>query len=728
MPHFSVNSLFLRTIKACSLNWIELNLFQESRPRLALMINLLCKRNTLRTGPVALTKAGLPFSERKSNALSIYSLACPSSCFLKTPVRIYSFTEHHKFSLRSVTENTTGISLAPADSEKTFSQIDQWLTQCIQQHTLCRINISNIDATHSQPRTQSLVRFIELNPSTEPPTLRLVELSDELPRYLTLSHRWGSSQPFQTTIGNFESHKNSIPFAELPKTFQDAIKLAKSLNVHHLWIDSICIVQDDPEDWLSQSKQMGSIYEMSHCTLAAIDARINPGHDEGLFLDRDMLPIKVSLESTYHHKYDEVVNDPQQHGLVSYKLRGQLVNTQEVSTSEWEKSMYRLVPEFATFNQSVEVSEWNNRAWIFQERMLSSRIIFFTKEQLFWECAECAVAEHGGDNYVSTAESDESDLNSAVRLHHTLRVENESHKYVKSVAEHHQYGNSFFDSWLEHLKFSVWWRLVEQYSHCQLTLTPDKWFAIAGLCAVLQSKFRSNIHAGIWDQAIGAGLLWQARNQALVPYDGFETPSWSWLGMEGAVRYLYDEESYTGHIHKIKSLATDASFTMSDVEKEPGTIRLVGSLDLSCPSRSARLSSIQFKDFLFSESTGRHDRDPRAWKFFHDVSHGKSQLELTREYRFFDLPPRTRLLSEEDGRIVGWAVMDSDVPVESNVICASILLRVLNDYRTAEQHIVECIILTRISPDQNIYRRIGRGRIVESGWLNDCTVDSFHII
>lgn len=60
-----------------------------------------------------------------------------------------------------------------------------------------------------------------------------------------------------------------IPTAELPQTFQDAIKIARSLDLQYLWIDSLCIIQDSKSDWAKHVDIMADIYEYAYITLAA---------------------------------------------------------------------------------------------------------------------------------------------------------------------------------------------------------------------------------------------------------------------------------------------------------------------------------------------------------------------------------------------------------------------------------------------------------------------------
>jgi hypothetical protein len=50
----------------------------------------------------------------------------------------------------------------------------------------------------------------------------------------------------------------------LCKTYKDAIALTHALGISFLWIDSLCIIQDDAADWEAESGNMASIYENSY--------------------------------------------------------------------------------------------------------------------------------------------------------------------------------------------------------------------------------------------------------------------------------------------------------------------------------------------------------------------------------------------------------------------------------------------------------------------------------
>ena len=87
-----------------------------------------------------------------------------------------------------------------------------------------------------------------------------------------MSHRWGTAQILCLTRENQDSFLHEIPWESLPSTFKDAVNVTRRLGYAYLWIDSLCILQDTPQDWEEESAIMGDIYRGSVCTVAALDA------------------------------------------------------------------------------------------------------------------------------------------------------------------------------------------------------------------------------------------------------------------------------------------------------------------------------------------------------------------------------------------------------------------------------------------------------------------------
>ena len=80
-------------------------------------------------------------------------------------------------------------------------------------------------------------------------TIRLIEPRGKVTRYICLSHCWGNEQIITTKKSTIKERMAAIKMEDLSKTFQDAVILTRLLRVQYIWIDSLCIVEDDVRDW-----------------------------------------------------------------------------------------------------------------------------------------------------------------------------------------------------------------------------------------------------------------------------------------------------------------------------------------------------------------------------------------------------------------------------------------------------------------------------------------------
>ena len=79
-------------------------------------------------------------------------------------------------------------------------------------------------------------------------------------QYAAVSYCWGSVIPLTTTKQSFPDHMRGLLIQNLPKTFRDAIETCRQLNIRYLWIDSLCIIQDDLGDWIEEASKMDGIF------------------------------------------------------------------------------------------------------------------------------------------------------------------------------------------------------------------------------------------------------------------------------------------------------------------------------------------------------------------------------------------------------------------------------------------------------------------------------------
>ena len=101
------------------------------------------------------------------------------------------------------------------------------------------------------------------------PTLELVSFPSGSHRanWAALSYCWGTKPSIELTINTLPLFEQGIVMDSLDATVCDAICVAKDLGIKYIWVDSLCIIQDDPNDQKLQIAKMRNIYENSMVTL-----------------------------------------------------------------------------------------------------------------------------------------------------------------------------------------------------------------------------------------------------------------------------------------------------------------------------------------------------------------------------------------------------------------------------------------------------------------------------
>jgi hypothetical protein len=205
----------------------------------------------------------------------------------------------------------------------------RWLHKCVGHHDCQaerRLTTSNINLTRVLyvERTDCGVLKARLHyPS-------IAEAVD----YLTLSHVWGTRKFVVLTKENHDAFLEDIVITDLSKTFRDALHVTVELGFSFLWIDSLCIIQDDPDDWMAESKRMAHIYKNAICNICAA---VSTATTSGFLPEQRALPPRPPVVRLGKTRYNQ----------------GQLA-------SEWEP-----------WGKLREVQLYQ-RAWVLQEQILVS--------------------------------------------------------------------------------------------------------------------------------------------------------------------------------------------------------------------------------------------------------------------------------------------------------------------------------------------------------------------
>ena len=177
--------------------------------------------------------------------------------------------------------------------------------------------------------------------------------------YATLSYCWGERGHFTTMKASIAARRSRILWTEIPKTFQDAVHVTRYLNIRYLWIDSFCIIQGDGEDWARESSKMADVHKNAHVTIAADSAKNNA---EGFL-----------VQSTYQG--------------------GDISTMAEKRAQKRQLAFVRHGGFHDKPDGCFAKDPLTQRAWAFQERHLSNRVLHFTTSCVLFECNAHLVAE-----------------------------------------------------------------------------------------------------------------------------------------------------------------------------------------------------------------------------------------------------------------------------------------------------------------------------------------------
>ena len=191
--------------------------------------------------------------------------------------------------------------------------------------------------------------------------IRLLEPGERRAAYATLSHCWDSSHPIETRTANLAQMLQGIPWSALAIVYQDAVRVCRRLRSEYLWIDPLCIIQDSKDDWELESSKMCEYYDFAHVTISAassFDATI---------------PFLTERDTKWqNHGFDLVTHDGKDIEICARRDSGS-----------------------SATNNVENFGPLASRAWIWQETVLSTRVLHFTQSELIWECKSYVFAEDG---------------------------------------------------------------------------------------------------------------------------------------------------------------------------------------------------------------------------------------------------------------------------------------------------------------------------------------------
>jgi hypothetical protein len=328
--------------------------------------------------------------------------------------------------------------------------------------------------------------------------IHLIETHGIAYSYATLSYCWGrAGDEWLCTEHRLDQYLDDIDRKTLPATIRDCLVIAATLSIQYIWIDALCIIQDSASDWATESTKMGGIYYGSVLTIAAT----THSHSDGGCFNEISRP-RFS---------DEIYEDD---FMRTQYLRSDLVGLETILEDGSKSRLYIVTgksdPEYFAYDtryeDEIENGPLSKRAWVFQEQMLSRRIIYYAQSQLFWECEHCRLSE---DNW---------------------RQRQASQIYPITTYEEPMSTLEVIEKW--------YLGAVETYSVRSLSHITDKLVAISAAAKATYLNRHVEYCAGLWKDCIMTGLLWTRRGSGRKSRR-YACPSWSWASQESGVSYWH---------------------------------------------------------------------------------------------------------------------------------------------------------------------------------------------
>ncbi|KAI1284524.1 heterokaryon incompatibility protein-domain-containing protein [Xylaria sp. FL0933] len=408
-----------------------------------------------------------------------------------------------------------------------FSQHDRldWMVQTLAQ------------CTEKHQHDQSASGFVpERLIDVQEPIPRLVSGADvtavgtgvQKPTYVALSYCWGPAEDsrcqLKTTTLSIGQRQTAITDAEMTEVLRDSVAVTRALSIPYLWVDALCILQDDISDWERQCVNMAELYRSAHVVLCAASST---SCLQG-FLGERGHRLRVPFRS---------------------------VRKPSVVGSYYLQFKYAGISRGVVFDEAAadtQHNRWGNRGWVFQESWSASRRLVFGNANLHLYCPR-GVQSMGNNR----AEREEGE----------------------SEASESQLSLSGLNTFSKEELYIRWARVVSSYSRFEdhsFTKITDLLPALSGLASKFHEYTQDTYHAGLWAGDLFRGLMWYwdgdsgtlperlcCLPSALMRHGDYPVPSWSPLARGTFVTY--------GAIYKNDECLTDfqPEYTALEAKTEP---------------------------------------------------------------------------------------------------------------------------------------------------------------
>lgn len=412
-----------------------------------------------------------------------------------------------------------------------FNLVAAWIDECCDNHSECGSTLSQQALGITLPAESLLIDVHE--------QCLVTARADH--RYAALSYVWGDAKQFLLKQQNEKVLRTpgSLSGLPIPLTVRDAMTLTKEIRLKYLWVDALCIVQDNDTIKARLIACMHHIYGGAAVTIVAVDgAHANSG------------------------------------------LPGVRKGTRQLEQTFAKAAGIRLVARSSYLDRTVRLSKYNQRGWTYQESCLSNRLLYITSKGIIFRCSQAfrteeAMFEEGlcgyekcndhtayfsssqrnlWSEYVVKTRQSSSKSNSCSCLH-GKRERFLNHQLPANIPGRTLVPIDVFYTDLlacddclafdqaNEAEFLTYTQLVRSYTFRQVRNTSDRIPAFAGIATLLEVQFATNFIYGIPEKHLNFGLLWTPCQNSPTPCRkaGLEdVPTWSWASHEIDVGYSGD--------------------------------------------------------------------------------------------------------------------------------------------------------------------------------------------
>ncbi|KAF5676341.1 hypothetical protein FDENT_9510 [Fusarium denticulatum] len=355
------------------------------------------------------------------------------------------------------------------ETEIDMRRVLQWLSECTKTHGgECSLEYAPFNSAFPGLH---VLRLLDVQRNC------LVEVQDVVP-YLALSYIWGAVKNIRLTQLNLKrllTPGSMEGLNGLPRTVRDAIELTRKLGVQYLWIDALCLIQNDMEDLERGINVMDLIYERSLLTIIAAS-----GNDADAGLPGVRARSRPSLKQTIEVKPGI--------SLGLYMELSTLLSASPYSSRGWTWVPSRL-------SLSTRLTSY----YRFQEQTLSRRALYFLDNKVFFQCGNMACSE-------AVIDQSEQQRPKTGQIYNAIHMEDPVYDYAN---------------------------ILENYTTRALTNQNDVLRAMAGIIRRFSVKMNYRFIQGLPIEALDAFILFQGRGVCLHRRPGF--PSYSWCGWQGHI-------------------------------------------------------------------------------------------------------------------------------------------------------------------------------------------------